>query len=716
MKKWMLKIQLNSDFCTATGESTSGLIHAKTALDNGIPYIPAKRIKGCLLESGRELSDNGLLSLEMLKSLFGKPGTEASAGMRVGDGFLCQFPGYLLGQGEEKIDVEDYPCFQQEIRRQPDISPALLEDIFTRRRTRTAMEAETGAARPRSLRTAQVVPGGIVFSCLLEGELADGEVAALRLCAKGLRHMGLGITRGLGEVKCTLEESSGLDPAPGRGESLPFAGTPPEAQVSLTYEIRLDKPVVLSEDGGGGVIPGSTLLGAMAMLYIKRHSLGEAAHQDEDFKRIFLRDGVKFGYGFLKKGGAKYVPCPRAIIKLKDKAGEWVNTLSDTKNQRGKSICGLVAFRNNQLYEAAPAQEIHFHHARPWDRGIGHALNDGGSKALSTAENMGRFFQYIALAKGQIFTGFLKGRASDIESLIDCLRENQFRLVLGKSKTAEYGDCSFRISHIRKDKQAASCGLKGTDWLVWLTSPLVYRNQGIGDGGQLPVKFLEGQLNEQLGKCCNSTVEVKKEICSHMVLGGYNSKWRLPAVPLLALAAGSSFYIKTGKEIEASQIKELRLGFQTGKGCGQMEALLWNLSARGEIFDWKEEGREKLEGKRDNFKKTHELTEIILNYQKELLERKEARQAALDWVQGRKELPPSSSIFMLFRLLRMKWDSTHLYEEMENGAKQISDKKKREAVVDFLNPCKDKSRYFMERYLEAAKWKAREKEDIWAGQ
>ena len=59
MREWNLRIELKSDFCTATGENAPGMISSKTALEYGIPKIPAKRIKGCLLESGRELADNG---------------------------------------------------------------------------------------------------------------------------------------------------------------------------------------------------------------------------------------------------------------------------------------------------------------------------------------------------------------------------------------------------------------------------------------------------------------------------------------------------------------------------------------------------------------------------------------------------------------------------------------------------------------------------------
>ena len=61
MKRWILRIKLESDFCTATGEDTPGIVNMVTATEDGVPYIPAKRIKGCLLEAGREMRDNGII-------------------------------------------------------------------------------------------------------------------------------------------------------------------------------------------------------------------------------------------------------------------------------------------------------------------------------------------------------------------------------------------------------------------------------------------------------------------------------------------------------------------------------------------------------------------------------------------------------------------------------------------------------------------------------
>ena len=102
MREWNLRIELKSDFCTATGENAPGMISSKTALEYGIPKIPAKRIKGCLLESGRELADNGMIAGELLSRIFGCPGSLGGEGIRVGDGHLSLVPEYLFNQEKKE--------------------------------------------------------------------------------------------------------------------------------------------------------------------------------------------------------------------------------------------------------------------------------------------------------------------------------------------------------------------------------------------------------------------------------------------------------------------------------------------------------------------------------------------------------------------------------------------------------------------------------------
>ena len=63
-----IKIELLSDLCTASGEAHNSLIDSDVTYDEwGIPYIPAKRLKGCIREAALELVELGLMNAEKLQ-------------------------------------------------------------------------------------------------------------------------------------------------------------------------------------------------------------------------------------------------------------------------------------------------------------------------------------------------------------------------------------------------------------------------------------------------------------------------------------------------------------------------------------------------------------------------------------------------------------------------------------------------------------------------
>lgn len=703
MERWNLKIELKSDFCTATGENVPGMLNSKTALEYGIPYIPAKRIKGCLLEAGREMADNGIIKMDTLYRIFGRPGMEYAVGIHIGDGHLNSVPSYLFEQeNAEQIMIGDYKRLRKTIKERSDIKDTLLEDIFTRKRTRTALAKETGIAKEHSLRTVQVVPSGIVFSSQLEGELSPDEEKVLLLCVKGLRHMGIGITRGMGEVRCSLERVQYEKTNSTKENRLLLKKLSPEAEVTLSYEIELESPVVISDfqDDGPSQIPATAISGAIAGIYIKKHSLGAKAHEDKNFRRIFLRDGVQFGNAFFKKDGIEYVPAPKAFAIPKSDGTIWFNIMADQENLRRKNISNQIFLEKNSLYLSSPQKEIHFHHARPADRGIAHALND---RAEDTSAPTGQFFQYTALSKGQTFAGTWIGKVKDIQELVECLEENQYHLLLGKSKTAEYGNCRVRILWDTLSNEQDKHSVSGREWLIWLLSPLIYRDHrnGAYETGSRP---LLRQMNERLG--CN--IELKDSICGYTVINGYNSKWRLPAVSIPSLSAGSSFYIKTDRDVNSWEIESMRWGMLTGKGCGQIKAVLWKDCMKGNLVTLPVPGQGNVQNREALFDERDKFLAAILDYQKKRLIHQKAALQALDKIDSQNQvLPPSSAISLLIQILK-EWDGDPgCYEKIKKEVERISGEEKRQRILEFIKPCEGMSYEFIKQYLEIAKWKAR---------
>ena len=53
-----ITIKLLSDLCTASGETHNSMVDTDIVYDEyGIPYIPAKRIKGCIREAALEMME-----------------------------------------------------------------------------------------------------------------------------------------------------------------------------------------------------------------------------------------------------------------------------------------------------------------------------------------------------------------------------------------------------------------------------------------------------------------------------------------------------------------------------------------------------------------------------------------------------------------------------------------------------------------------------------
>lgn len=705
MKCWWLIINLKSDMCAATGGSDNGLTDSKTALEYGLPIIQARRLKGCLLNEAKEMASNGFAKAETLYHLFGKIGSGDSGSLHLGDAHLYRIPGSIFEAAklQEDVVIDEYEQVLEEIQNHPLLNENLIEEMLTRSRTRTAIDRETKTAQKKTLRTMQVVPRGMVFKSrveLREPYIAD-EVKLLNHCVKALRHIGLGITRGYGEISCSLEEivSEGMKWI--IGENLISSA---ELQSELNYEICLNAPALFAGEAGMyedccEQIPGSALMGAFAGMYIKDRNLGSHAHQDETFRRIFLRDGVQFGYGFIKKGEKIFHPCPASVVLEKNRkpGGEKMvmNRIPlESENVRRKDIGSQVCIDipNHTLYLADVEKEVRMHHARPLDRGIGHALND---RFESGASDMGQFFQYTALSKGQRFCGTLKGKPEDLAILLESIKRQGFRLSLGRSRTAEYGEAEIRFfaNRNKQNEEPSKC------WLLWLLTPMVL----VSDYGKidLELEYLKKQMKSLLR--CEIEIKESESILKSTRVAGYNSKWGLPMPQYAALSAGAVLSVEAGRELYADELEGVRWGEMVGRGYGQIKTLPEDL-IKDDMRNYmvKEAACETM--KREV--KSSLVTALLAEVKNDERIRKEMSEALRIEV----PLPNMATISKLIQLIEK--GTVHTYEEMVEYVNRISGWEKKKSVLEFLKPCEKKPEEFIRAYLDSCKWKVRRGEEV----
>jgi len=200
MRKLTLKIKTRSEVLVGSGEGWGATIDSDIVFDEyGLPYLPAKRIKGVLRESAVEVAEmfSGIdpcleKKVESLFSIDKRGERDFSP--------VC-FDNLYLEEHEKNRKwlqwamMEGYPSL---------ISKDMILKTFTNIRQQTAIDKD-GIADDNSLRTIRVLKRDISFSGAVQVE--DGfELDPLCLAASNLRYIGTSRNRGFGHIHCELSD------------------------------------------------------------------------------------------------------------------------------------------------------------------------------------------------------------------------------------------------------------------------------------------------------------------------------------------------------------------------------------------------------------------------------------------------------------------------------------------------------------------------------
>lgn len=706
MRLQWIEIQLRSDLCPANGDAIAGLIDVEIAQAYGLPLLPAKRLKGCLRGIGWALADGGVVSPETVEALFG---TATRSGMlRVWDAHLYRAP---LEDEQDAFCIEEYEPFAEALAMKFSGEAREVEngfhakeilELFTSVRTQTAIEAD-GVAADRSLRSLRVINRGVVLRAKVALLVEDDEASALlQMCVKGLRHIGLGITRGFGEVACVLHPYTELTRL---SEGAAADDLPLEGEVEVRYALKTRAPLLMPGAGGlydtcAECIDGGHLLGALAGLYVARHGLQEDAHANDAFADIFLRGSVKFGYAFPAVGDLVFHPCPASVQVVKnktrvcdlavdeaakEKAKEEAESDQKTEKEALRPIKDMVVFSGERLYRHVVEKEVRMHHARPKDGGVGHAVGpDFGA-------DLGQFFQYTAICAGQRFVGTLRGPAQRVRMLLKLLEERGNRLWLGRSRTAEYGEVEFAYCGQALPAEQES----GLDhFTLYLETPMVLREAASGRVTQDP-QALIALLQKSLG--CE--VRLEKRFLKFTTLAGYNRKWRLPKPQISALAAGTALVLKTARPVIPAELEGRAWGEETGAGCGRVRILACGAAgACWTLCSYEERELSNCEP----MKETNLLLETLQKQVAKKRKQRESRTLALKAKIGQLH---STAIE---QLLSFGEETEFSYQAVLHKIANVKNERKRGKMKGFLKPCEQQDAVFMKEYIELAKFQTRE--------
>lgn len=559
-KKGQIRIEAKSDLCIGSGYAYAGLIDSDLYYDDvGIPFIPAKRLKGCM----REVAQNELYTLfqsDQIDKLLGKSGENAVYGITVGDAYL-----------EEYDEIYSVLKHIQETQNNP-LSDVLTKqnvlELFTMVKAQTRME--NGVAKDDSLRYTRVMIGTsplneeqkpVVFKAEIyfdddEKETVKGRIECI---LKALRHIGLHRNRGLGNVVCNLENVEQLE------QNVSVINDDSDELYELAYEIQNIAPLMLcnsSDQHSESYIRGRSVLGLLAGAYLR-----QANHtpEDEAFYDLFLNGKTSYTNLYPVKNGVIYYPAPMFLNKLKktkkivnvqykyqETYGEGYNP--NDGNQPKKMRGNYVDFQTFDTLEVP--MQIVYHHGKPTEE-----------------KKDGDLYSWTAVQKNQMFSGkiFLPLKYVD---LVKGLLENS-ELRFGKSKTAQYGACELKGEIVAGSRSIKEFQIGKDEWLmVTLSSDGIFVDEN-ENGYCTSCKKVSQMIANELGLNPEPLTEEKEfyPMIQIKEIYGYQSVWNLRREPVAAVEAGSTFVYKMKNDCT---IKKDYVGEHCLEGYGHIK--LWNLS------------------------------------------------------------------------------------------------------------------------------------------
>lgn len=511
-----LEITLMSDLCAGAGKHYSSIIDLDTSLDEyGLPYIPAKRLKGCLKEAA-----SMIFNQDRIDEIFGVAGSDKSAPLSISDAKLEDYDVYVNDITKNKIDDID------------------VTDLFCSVRSETSIDEETKTAKDKTLRFVRVVnqhspidKSNLVF---VSDVSADKEFEEdLIKIAKALRNIGYHRNRGLGAVKCRMNTESKSDC------DFESYSLEDDCVYKLDYIIRNDSDIMLpnnSADCTMDYIPGTSVLGAFAGLYCKYK------YDINNFNDFFYSKDVRFSNLYITdKNFEKCYPSIRFMAKRKDISGIF-NTINGDEKVSFKPLKKGYLNIDNSYIEPISKRVYH------------NAVNSVDSSL---------YMQYC-LCAGQYFGGTIIAKGNKMEVLYELLKKDQLRF--GKSKTAQYSNCSVIANSVKIQKLSNEETVslkKGTFAACVLRSDAVIVDENGRE--QTSISALQKALGLENKRLCS------KSNIALTTISGYNAKWNLKKPHINAFKAGSAivFEITEDTELKKTQF----IGEKQNEGFGVVELI-----------------------------------------------------------------------------------------------------------------------------------------------
>ena len=522
----LMKIKLRSDLCAGVGKHYAAILDLDTALDEfGLPYIPSRRIKGCM----REAAD--LIGVQRINELFGESGKGEAGSLRIGNAVIEHYT-------ETVTAIRENGILHNEVT-----------DLFCYTRQETSIDSQTGTVKDGSLRFVRVVnrdyPDSSNPICFYAPISFDDEYETeIEKICKALRNIGYHRNRGLGAVECSLTETTDIF-------QLDEQAFEAETDYEMRYQIFLNGDLMLpSLDSSHSMdyIPGTSVLGALA-----------ARYQGENFEDLFLSENVRFSNLYISDPeGHPFYPAPKFLAKIKaavDDNDKGIKNTIGVKRENGDNNEPPKQYKplkkgyiNKDYGYIEPERKIVYHNNI---NGV-----DGGL-----------YMQYC-ICGGQYFSGTITAKGKYLKEIYPLFGNGV--IYIGRSKTAQYAACSIVDITVNKANNNTFTAKQGSVVAFVLQSDVILIDEnGVFTADSLAL--LNTLKNDNLIFEEEDSAVTDKTAIAAKIISGYNAKWNLKKPQITAFAAGSAVIARVNADTELP--KQMLIGEKRNEGFGVISVI-----------------------------------------------------------------------------------------------------------------------------------------------
>ena len=646
-ENYIININLKSDLCTSSGESLGSYIDNDICYDKyGIPYIPAKRLKGLLREATLEYIDWSGEDKKIIENIFGKEESRNPGMLEINNGHISHY---------KKI-TQTIKSIPKEFERY--ISKQRMVNVFTYVRYQTAVDEETGTSKDNSLRSTRVVKKGITFIAPIKINCSNPEIIELlKKVTKLITHMGMNRTRGFGEVRCTLEKEQSINNYIVDVPNNKITGSDEIKQLKLL--LKADSEIMVSKQNSEisqKYIPGSNILGSIARQYIQDNNLTDFEHIPEEFIHLFLDGSVKYSNAYISnKEGTEFYPIPFSYAKVKNSDNRYFNKMFEI-NEEGIQLSGItdkyVTLDDKNYIQDVNLSE-NYHHQRPKDKSFGHVVvgKDGGT-----------LYQYNAISSDQYFLAKIEGK----EKYLNILQNYLTNFRVGKSKTTEYGVLSVvnepQIEEVKNNIKSYN------NFAVILTSDTI-----LLDSKTASTTTNKDAIINKIKQLIGDNIELQRAFINYEKVSGYNIIWNKPKEQVEAFKAGSVFVFKAQGTVNCNE--NYNIGQRQNEGYGQIKIV--DLSRKNEKLELKEYKEEnKCLEVNERLKPIYDILNISINN----VIKDDIVESAINQISKQKYKFNNATIGRI----RLMLNQSENVEDFENNINSIKDRKKLREITKMI--------------------------------